>query len=147
MATIRQKLATYAITISTFQQLRHFQRSANAELFIHTLARYRDQGRFLLHGFVVMPDHVHILLTPSIDQATSRIVQLIKGGYSHAVRDQSPGEVWHTGYHEHRIRDAADHDAQLSYIAANPSRKHLEPYPFVHTAHATLLDPWPGLAS
>jgi len=34
MATIRQKQRTYAITISTFQQHRHFQRTANAELFI-----------------------------------------------------------------------------------------------------------------
>jgi hypothetical protein len=32
MATIRQKLSTYAITISTFQQHRHFQRDAHAEL-------------------------------------------------------------------------------------------------------------------
>jgi len=34
MPTIRQKQSTYAITILAFQRHRHFQRTANAELFI-----------------------------------------------------------------------------------------------------------------
>jgi len=133
MATIRQKLSTYAITILTHQRRSHFQRTANAELFIATLFRYRDQGKFQLHGFAVMPDHVHVLITPAIDQSTSRCIQLIKGGYSFAVREQSPGEIWHSGYHEHRIRDGEDFKAQKQYIANNPERKHLADYPHVHT--------------
>jgi len=87
MATIRQKPNTYAITISTFQQHRHFQKTSNAELFIATLFRYRAQGRFQLHAFAVMPDHTHVLITPAIDQSTARCVQLIKGGCSLAVRE------------------------------------------------------------
>ncbi|HEY6413017.1 MAG TPA: transposase [Edaphobacter sp.] len=82
VATIRQEQSTYAITISTFQQHRHFQRTANAELFITTLFQHRDKGHFQLHGFVVMPDHVHTLITPAIDQSTSKCIQYIKGGYS-----------------------------------------------------------------
>ncbi len=142
MATIRQKLSTYAITILAFQRHRHFQRTANAELFIATLFRYRDQGKFKLHGFVAMPDHVHVLITPAIDQSTSRCVQLVKGGYSFAVREQSPGEVWHSGYHEHRIRDEDDYRAQKQYIANNPVRKRLLEYPHVHTnaKYLCLLD-------
>ena len=149
MATIRQKLSTYAITICTFQQHRHFQRTSNAELFIATLFRYRDQGKFLLHGFVVMPDHVHILITPAIDQSTSRCIQLIKGGYSHAARDQARGEIWHSGYHEHRIRDQADYASQLDYIANNPSRRELSAYPHVHTdsRYWPTLDAHPTAAS
>jgi hypothetical protein len=46
MATIRQTQSTYAITILTHQRHRHFQRTVNAELFITTLFRYRDQGKF-----------------------------------------------------------------------------------------------------
>jgi len=123
MATIRQKLSTYAITISTFQQHRHFQRTANAELFIATLFRYRDQGKFRLHAFAVMPDHVHVLITPSIDQSTAKCIQFIKGGYSFAARDQAKGEIWHSGHHEHRIRDEREFEIQKQYIAANPGRK------------------------
>src|SRR5665213_1076604 len=134
MATIRQHASTYALTVLTHRRYSHFQRTQNAELFIATLFRYRDAGKFQLHGFAIMPDHVHILITPAMDQSTSRCLQLIKGGYSFAFRNQSPGEVWHSGYHEHRVRDADDFQAQRQYIANNPMRKHLENYPHVHTA-------------
>jgi putative transposase len=144
MATIRQKPETYAITILTFQRHRHFQRTVNAELFIATICRYRDAGKFLLHAFVVMPDHVHILVTPATDVSTAKAVQFVKGGYSHAVREQSPGEVWHSGYHEHRIRDRSDFEAQKQYIANNPSRKRFDDYPHVHTKQAGHIDPAPS---
>jgi putative transposase len=134
MATIRQKPSSYAITLLAYQRRSHFQRDANAELFIATLFRYRDQGKFALHGFAVMPDHAHVLNTPAIDQSTSRCIQLIKGGYSFAVREQSPSEIWHSGYHEDRIRNDEDFTAQLAYIAANPARKRLTNHPHVHTA-------------
>jgi putative transposase len=144
MATIRQKQSTYAITILTHQRHRIFQRTANAELMIATLFRYRDQGRFALHAFAVMPDHLHVLITPAMDQSTARCIQFIKGGYSFAVRSQFPGEVWHSGYHEHRIRDEDDFEAQKQYIANNPIRKNYLSYPHVHTSYVDRLDPAPG---
>jgi REP element-mobilizing transposase RayT len=91
MTTARQKLSSYAITILTARRHRHFQRIENAELFIATLFRYRDVGKFRLHAFAIMPDHVHILLTPAIDVSTSRCVQFIKGGYSYALPHKTPG--------------------------------------------------------
>jgi putative transposase len=147
MATIRQKQSTYAITIVTFQQHQHFQRTAHAELFIATLFRYRDAGEFELHAFAVMPDHVHVLITPAIDQSTSRCIQLIKGGYSHAVRQLSTYEIWNSGYHEHRIRNSEDMQNQKRYIAENPSRKNYPDYPHAHTAaaHIRRIDPLPEL--
>jgi putative transposase len=144
MTTIRQHIATYAITVLTCQRKRHFQRTVNAALFIETLFRYRDAGRFLIHAFVVMPDHVHILITPAMDQSTSKCIQLIKGGYSHAAREQSPGEIWHAGYHEHRIRDASDFAAQKQYIALNPLRKFIVDHLHVHTQFLDRLDPDPA---
>ena len=110
---------------------------------IDTLFRYRDQNRFALHAFVVMPDHIHAMITPAGDHATSRCVQLIKGGYSFAVREQFKGEVWNQGCHEHRVRDAADFEAQKQYIANNPSRKHHQHYPFVHTRYEGRIDAMP----
>ncbi len=140
MATIRHKQSTCAITILTHQRHRIFQRTANAELMIATLFRYRDQGRFALHAFAVMPDHIHVLITPAINQSTARCMQFIKGGYSFAVRNQFPGEVWHSGYHEHRIRDKDDFEAQKQYVANSPIRKNYLDYPHVHTCFATHLD-------
>ncbi|MEI9977542.1 MAG: transposase [Edaphobacter sp.] len=144
MPTIRQKQSTYAITILTFQRHRHFQRTANAELFITTLFQHRDKNRFQLHGFVVMPDHVHVLITPAANESTAKCIQYIKGGYSFAARQQSPGEIWHTGYHEHRIRDVEDFNNQRLYIQSNPSRKQYENYPHVDTNYLDRIDPIPN---
>jgi putative transposase len=135
---MRLKPQTYAITILTHQRRRIFQRTANAELMIATLLRYREQGRFLLHGFVVMPDHIHVLITPG--ESTAKAVQLIKGGFSFAVRSQFEGEVWHPDYYEHRIRDLKDFQNQLTYMARNPERKLYLNYPHVHIHHAAKLD-------
>jgi putative transposase len=143
MTTKRQKPETYALTIVTHQRRSIFQRTENAQLMIDTLFRYRDQNRFALHAFVVMPDHIHVMITPAEDQATSRCVQLIKGGFSFAVREQFKGEVWNPGHHEHRLRDAGDFEAQKQYIANNPSRKNHADYAFVHTKYEGRIDAMP----
>jgi putative transposase len=143
---VPQQSNTYVISISTFLQHRHFQNEANAELFLKTLLRYRQKQKFHLHGFVIMPDHTHLLITPSSDQSLPNCIQLIKGGYSFAARALTQKEIWHTSYHEHRIRDFEDYDNQLRYIANNPSAAKLDShYRYVHTHpdHASSIDPCP----
>jgi putative transposase len=115
----------------------------HAELRVKTLFHYRDQGRFLLHGFVVMPEYLHVLLTPSPTQAIERCAQCIKGGFSHEVRTQFAGEVWQPGFHEHRIRDGVDFRAQLGYIVANPEKRGLVDCGFVPTRFLDRIDPMP----
>jgi putative transposase len=132
---------TYALTAITHQRHRIFQRTTNADLMIATLFRYRDQSRYLLHGFVVMPDHIHTLLTPN--DSIEKTVQLIKGGFSFSVRGQFKGEVWQASYHAHRVTDAEDYRNQLFYIANNPIKRQLADYPFLHTRFADRLDPHP----
>ncbi len=132
---------THALTAVTFGRKRIFQRDANAQLMVDTLLRYRDGERFLLHGFVVMPDHLHVLITPA--ETIEKAAQLIKGGFSFTVRKQFAGEVWQDGYFAHRVRDDEDFAAQLGYIAQNPARKGWVGYRWVHTTGEWRLDPAP----
>jgi putative transposase len=133
---------TYALTAVAHQRHRMFQVTTNADLLIATLFRYREQSRFLLHGFVIMPEHIHVLLTPA--ETVERAAQLIKGGYSFAMRKRRLGEVWHPGYHAHRITSAEDYRNQLAYIANNPKKRGLTDYPYVHTKYADRLDVTPA---
>ena len=137
-------MPTYALTTGTHQRRALFTRTANAELLVKTLFHYRDQGRYKLHGFAVMPEHLHVLLTPAPNQTIERCAQCIKGGFSHEVRAQFGGEVWQTGFHDHRIRDRGDFENQLAYIAANPEKRGLRDYAFVHTGFLDRLDPAPA---
>lgn len=136
-------MPTYALTTATYQRRALFVRTANAELLVSVLFRYRDQGRYRLHGFVVMPEHVHVLLTPASNQTIERCAQCIKGGFSYEVRKQFSGEIWQPGFHEHRIRCETDFLNQLAYIAANPDKRGLANYAFVHTRFLDRIDPMP----
>jgi len=62
-----QETRTYMITVVTAERRSIFQVTAVAELFEQTLLDYRRQGKFLLHAFVIMPDHFRALITPASD--------------------------------------------------------------------------------
>jgi putative transposase len=110
---------------------------------VQIILRYRKQSTYLLHGFVVLPDHMHLLLTPT--DAIEHAVQCLKGGFSFAVRDQIQEEIWRPGYEEHCILDADDFQAQLMNIATHPLRRHDPDYPFSHLRYAEHIDAWPVL--
>ncbi|MDP9039947.1 MAG: transposase [Acidobacteriota bacterium] len=108
---------------------------------IECLLRHRDQGRFLLHAFVLMPDHLHLLLTPS--ESIEKTAQLVKGGFSFAARKQYPREVRQAGYYAHRVTDARDYHQQMAYIGSNPVRKGYDGHRFVHTTGEWRMDDTP----
>jgi len=112
----------YFLTFSTWHHRRLFVVENYARLFLTTLYHYRRDGRYFLHTFVVMPDHVHLLLTPAQDVTIERAVQLIKGSYSHAFGTliSRKSEVWQRGFTDHRIRDANDFAHHQNYIHQNP---------------------------
>jgi putative transposase len=116
---------TYFITFSTWQRRRIFVVEPYAHLFLKIIYGYRRQGKFLLHAFVLMPEHVHLLLTPS--DTLERSVQLVKGGYSHAfgVEFGKHKEVWQRGFTDHRIRDREDFEKHQQYIHNNPVARRL----------------------
>ena len=70
---------TYFVTFSTWQRTRLFVVEAYAKLFLKTLYGYNRQRSFQLHAFVLMPEHVHLLLTPAHDITLERVMQLIEG--------------------------------------------------------------------
>jgi putative transposase len=112
----------YFVTFSTWQRRRLFVVEPYARLFLKTIYGYRRQGKFQLHAFVVMPEHIHLLLTPGEDVTLERSVQLIKGGYSHAfgVEFGKHKEVWQRGFTDHRIREREDFEKHRQYIHNNP---------------------------
>lgn len=73
---------TFFVTSVTAQRRTLFQHDGPADLFVEVLLHYRNQGKYLLHEFVVMPDHFHVLITPHYDVSLEKAVQFIKGGFS-----------------------------------------------------------------
>jgi len=143
---------TYFLTFSTWQRRRLFVVETYARLFLKTLYHYRREGRYALHAFVLMPDHIHLLLTPAQEVTIERAVQLIKGGYSHAlgsIRGRN-AEVWQRGFTDHRIRDDQDLVHHRNYIHRNPVERKLvndpREYRYCSAFPGFKLDPWPSAA-
>jgi len=102
-----------------------------------------DHGkRYLLHAAVVMPDHVHLLLTPLRDEngwphSLASILKLIKGI---SARELSrllgrAGPLWQEESFDHVLRGNESFVEKLEYIRQNPVRRGLverpEDYPWL----------------
>ncbi len=55
--------STYFVTAGTYNKTYLLQSDRMATLFCQTLLCYRDAGKLKLHAFVVMPNHIHLLIT------------------------------------------------------------------------------------
>ena len=120
---------TYFITADCFQKKRMLQSDRSAALLIDVLYHYRGQSKYLLHEFVVMPNHFHLLITPGREATLERALQLIKGGFSfRAGRELGMHEeIWQTSFHDRRVRDAEEYRRFRDYIYENPVRAGLVP--------------------
>ena len=113
-----------------------------------TLLHYRQESKYLLHEFVLMPDHFHLLITPT-GITLERTLQLIKGGYSFRMGKEFgiKREIWQTSFVDRRVRDAAEYENFRDYIHQNPVKRSLvkaaKDYPYSSAAGLYTVDPVP----
>lgn len=84
-ANILNPSRTFFATTKAAMGKRLLQSDRNAELFIDVLRSLVREQRFELLDFVVMPDHVHLLLTVHHEMTIEKAMQLIKGRFSHRL--------------------------------------------------------------
>lgn len=113
----RQSDQTYFVTFQTAERTPFFRHERWAELMLAVLGRYEQE--FALHDFVIMVDHLHLLLTPI--KPVERSVQLIKGAFSYQAKRefQWTRNIWQPEFSDHRSRDAEDAQVHVTYIAKN----------------------------
>ncbi|MBZ5627376.1 MAG: transposase [Acidobacteriia bacterium] len=83
-----------------------------------------------LHVAVVMPDHVHLILTPAVDYDRRRVYPLseilwaIKSASSHRINKLlgCSGAVWQAEYFDTAIRRSESLDQKMEYVRQNPVR-------------------------
>ena len=113
---------TYFVTTKAWQNTFLFQVEETAKIIVAKILEYRDAGNYLLHDFVLMPNHLHLILTPMAKVSLEKAVQLIKGGSSyeiHKVRGKK-FEIWQSGFHESRVTSWGDYQKKRDYIHFNP---------------------------
>ena len=138
---------TFFATTKTSQGLALLQSERSAALMIDVLRSYAAAGRFRLHDFVIMPNHLHLLMTVGAGMTIEKAMQLIKGGFSYRLRKECGylGEVWQRGFSEERVANQESFLQHREYIAANPVKAGLvdspEKFPYCFAYLAALKCP------
>ncbi|MBK9704138.1 MAG: transposase [Betaproteobacteria bacterium] len=95
-----------------------------ARIVVRALRTLSDEGAGTTHAFVIMPDHVHWLVTLSagsldglVARAKSRSAREIN-----ALRSTQGTPVWQRGFHDHALRRDEDVREVARYIVGNPVR-------------------------
>ncbi len=79
---------------------------------------FGDANRYRLHAWVVMPNHVHALITPAPSQTVTRIVHTWKSYSSHEALKLLDGTApfWQPECFDRYIRDQQHYEAVVNYI-------------------------------
>ena len=113
---------TFFITTRASEGKAILQSDRMADLFADVLRSYMREGKFRVHDFVVMRNHVHLLVTVDESMSIEKAVQLIKGNFSYRARTELgfKGEVWQRGFSDIRVRDEESFRQHQQYIYNNP---------------------------
>jgi putative transposase len=110
--------------LTTNVESRHpiFRNRLAAEMLIEVISEVQLEEQFTLHSYVVMPDHVHLVITVPIGRSQGRVVQLIKGRFAWRYNRSrgDTGKVWQDRYHERALRSEREFASAVEYVHGNP---------------------------
>jgi carbamoylphosphate synthase large subunit/REP element-mobilizing transposase RayT len=121
--------AKYLITFGTKNRKELSPRAR--QITLDSITHFAGQ-RYELYAACVMPDHVHMLLEPTIKQGDadgkpifwplSSLLHSIKSFSAHEINEQEKrsGEVWEKEWHDRVVRSEADLQEKFEYVTRNP---------------------------
>ena len=101
-----EKGAVYYVTSVTSGRHEIFSDTFAARFLLVTIAYYRYILEFNLFGYVIMPDHFHILIQPNDNYPLPKIMNYIKGNFArkYNLLHNQKGHIWQEGYYETALR-------------------------------------------
>jgi putative transposase len=106
----------------TFSCVRHRPILGTAEardLFLELLEGTRELYGMDVFGYVVMPTHVHLLVTEPEKAPLSLAMQILKQRFS---KTRTEEYVWESRYYDYNVRSEKKRIEKLKYIHRNPVR-------------------------
>jgi REP element-mobilizing transposase RayT len=115
----------YLITTVTHDREPLFTRMDCARAVVQALRQANEDGSAHSHAFVIMPDHLHWLMSLGNGRHLSQVVRQVKGASSrkiNALLQRRGVSVWQHGFHDHALRREEDLREVARYLVANPLR-------------------------
>ena len=93
-------------------------RRPELKVIVNAALQHSESVDYLLHEWVVMPNHVHVLLTPLKGIRLSKIIQAWKSISAHGINKRlgRNGEFWQKESFDHIVRNACDMERIRGYI-------------------------------
>src|SRR5260370_23937762 len=110
------------ITFSCYRRLPYLGRAEARGLFESALERIRKRYGFAVLGYVVMPEHVHLLVNEPALSSLDRVIKSIK--LSVALR-RSERPFWQARYYDFNVWTQRKQIEKLRYMHRNPVERGL----------------------
>jgi len=105
------------LTFSCHRRLPYLKTTTACQLFESALERIRARYHFVVAGYVVMPEHVHLLVSEPRIGALARAVQALKLSVS-VRRPERP--FWQPRYYDSNVHEEEARSEVIRYIHRNP---------------------------
>ena len=114
------------LTFSCHGRLPYLADPAASDLFEHSLEAMRKRYVFHVFGYVIMPEHVHLLVSEPSRAKLDRVLQALKSSVA-KQRRQRP--FWLPRYYDFNVHSEDKHKEKLHYIHHNPVTRGLVEHP------------------
>jgi putative transposase len=140
----QDQLCLHFITFSCYQRMKLLDSSTARDTFEQELERVRRWYGCFLAGYVVMPEHIHLLISEPERGTLSLVIQMAKQITSHKLKPRGKPRFWQVRYYDFPVWSEAKRVEKLHYIHCNPVTRGLVPCPedwkwssFLHYATGT----------
>lgn len=116
------------VTFSCYQRLQYLNDDHSRTVFLKTLEQLRRQHSFHVFGYVLMPEHVHLLLGEPKQSKLEDIFRALKTQTSKRLKGERP-QFWQRRYHDFNVLTQKKFVEKLRYIHRNPVARGLTESP------------------
>jgi putative transposase len=107
------------VTFSCYRKIPFLANSDVCRLFISTLDSLRDKWHFKLLGYVLMPDHAHLVILPESETPLGSVIGVLKNRVSIKYKDRDTA-MWNKRCFDHNCRDTDSVREKINYCHQNP---------------------------
>jgi putative transposase len=122
---IQQAKQLHFVTFSCFQRKPKLMTPQSRSVFERSLELTRLAYGFRVAGYVVMPEHVHLLLTEPDTGPLATALQALKQSVSRKLALRAPEPFWQARYYDFNVWSEEKRIEKLRYIHRNPVRRGL----------------------
>ena len=125
----QQSGQSHFLTFSCYHRRANFSSPDTYDLLVLCLENMRRRFALCIYGYVVMPEHVHLLVSEPEQATLAEAMHFLKLSFAKRLRSSrgalESGSFWQKRYYDRNVRDAEEFTVKLRYLHRNPVKRGL----------------------